>query len=39
MVAEQEKHLGSRMGHVKMGDTGICMLKAAISEEGTDKAE
>lgn len=40
MVAQLQDHLGPRMSHAQMGDSGICfMLRAAISEEETDKAE
>lgn len=39
IVASPEEYLGLRMNHFKMGDIGICMLRAIISEEETDKAE
>lgn len=39
MVAQLQEHLGPRMSHVQMGDSGICMLRVAISEEEADKTE
>lgn len=39
IVASLEEYLGFRANHFRMGDTGICILRAVISEEDTDKAE
>ena len=39
IVASLEEYLGLRRHHFKMGDIGICILRAVVPEEEIDKAE